>query len=147
MTTVPAAQDALVSAVKSAAGPRVDVEYGPWMERPAAEDVIVIGWRPDEGNTVDFDEVDAGLASSQEDYEVVGLVSSWNGNGDIRAAVNRSDELMEMIRTVLTEDRTLGGVVERARLRARSFSPYRTTQGAESAVEFTVQIRAHRIPD
>lgn len=145
MTTVPAALDGIINAVRSApAMNRVDVLYGPWLDRPSAEDVIVVGWRPDEGNTVDFEETAAGLNSDEESYDVIGLVSSWNGNSDVRGAVIRADELIESIRTVLRDDPTLTGAVTRAQMRSRSLSPYQTSQGAECAVEFVIHVNAYR---
>lgn len=145
MTAVPATRKALTSLLKALPAARgVLVLNGPWLQRPAEPDVIVIGWLPDEGGTVDFRRAPAGLGSEQEPFDVSGLVSAWRGDGDIEAAVDRADELVEMVRTVTHADQTLGGVVMRAWLRVASFSDYQTPDGAQCAVEFTVAVTAHR---
>ena len=134
-----------MSAIQAASGPRVLALNGPWLQRPSEADVIVVGWLPDEGATVDFEETQAGLDSTREDFDIAGMVSSWNGDGDMGAAVDRSDELVEAIRGAINADRTLGGVVTRARLQTVSFSDHQTAQGAESALEFSVRVTAFRM--
>lgn len=144
MTTVPAVRRGVTAAIRSVTGPRVLVLNGPWLQRPVEPDVIVVGWLPDEGATVEFRRTTAGLGSEEESFDLAGLVSAWRGDGDMVAAVDRADELVESIRTALVADPTVGGVVMRAWLQTLSFSDYQTSEGAQSAVEFAVGVTAYR---
>lgn len=143
MSTVPAALDALV-ATAVAVMPGVRVEDGPWINRPEAPDVIAIGWTPDEGEAVEFDEQPAGLDASQESYDVVCLASSWSGDLSMSARRARVDALVETLRGELRRDPTLGGVVARAVLTTLALNQYQTGQGCEATEMFTVHIDAFR---
>lgn len=153
MTTVPAALTALVELARSRAvdlqlpGKRpVRVVDGPWLDRPSEEDVIAIGWIPDEGEAVEFTDALAGLGSSQESYDVTCLASSWSGDTDIPARRARVDTLIEAVRAGLKADQTLGGTVTRARLATLSLNQWQLPKGCEVAVAFVVHIDAFRTP-
>jgi hypothetical protein len=145
MTAVPAALDALVSGFSAA--PALDgvlVFDGPWLRRPADPDVVVVGWTPDEGRTVEYVDAVAGLGSSRETFDVGGLASAWRGAASMSAVRRRADELIEAMRAHLRADPTLGGVVTRARLATLAFDEYQADAGTQVAVEFAIRIDAFR---
>lgn len=150
MSTVPAALSGLVTATRVAVStlpePMVRVDDGPWLNRPEEQDVVVIGWTPDEGEAVEFTDAIAGLGSSQETYTITCLASSWSGEVDMAARRARVDAIVEAIRAELKTDRTLGGVVTRARLAAWSLDQYQTSQGCEATETFVVAVDAFRVP-
>lgn len=150
MTTVPAAllglHAAATLAVSTLPAPAVRVDDGPWLNRPEQPDVVVIGWTPDDGTAVEHTDALAGLASSQETYDVVCLASSWSGTTDLVSRRTRADSLVEAIRAELKTDRTLGGAVARARLATLSLDQYQTASGCEVAIQFTVRVEAFRTP-
>lgn len=141
MTSVPAAVDGLLSVLRgSSTFARVKVEDGPWVTRPTDPDVAVIGWLPDDGPTVDWSDPIAGLDSDAETYDVQGLMSCWNGDGDIKAARDRADGLIEAFRGLLRDDPTLDGAVSRARLATGAMTQYQTSGGCEVAINFAVRV-------
>lgn len=150
MSTVPAALDGLVTSVRVAVSalpaPTVRVDDGPWISRPEERDVVVIGWTPDEGEAVEFTDAIAGLGSSQETYMVTCLASSWSGDLGMSARRARVDAIVEAIRAELKTDRTLGGVVTRARLATRSLDQFQTSSGCEATETFVVEVTAFRVP-
>lgn len=140
MTSVPAAVDGLLSVLRgSSTFARVKVEDGPWVTRPSDLDVVVIGWLPDEGPTVDWSDPIAGLDSDSETYDVQGLVSSWDGDSVIKTARDRADGILEAIRGLLRDDPTLDGAVSRARLVSGAMTQYQTSGGCEVAINFAVR--------
>lgn len=150
MTTVPAALLGLHAAATVATStlpePAVRVDDGPWLNRPEEQDVVVIGWTPDEGTAVESTDAIAGLASSQETYDVVCLASSWSGDTNLATRRARADSLVEAIRAELKTDRTLGGAVTRARLATLSLDQFQTSSGCEVAIQFVIRVEAFRIP-
>lgn len=150
MSTVPAALNGLVTtarvAVSTLPEPEVRVDDGPWLNRPEEPDVVVIGWTPDEGEAVEFTDAIAGLGSSQETYSITCLASAWVGEVDMPACRARVDAIVEAIRAELKTDRTLGGVVTRARLATLSLDQYQTSSGCEATETFTVEVVAFRVP-
>ena len=143
MSTVPAALNALRD-VWAAALAGVRVIDGPWLDSPSEPAVIVVGWLPEEGPTVDFGDAVAGLDSAREIYDVTNLASAWRGDAAMAPTRQAADDLLEGARGAIAADPTLGGVVTRARLAAGSWSQYRTAQGTQVTVEFTVHIDAFR---
>lgn len=148
MTTVPSAllglHAAATIATSTLPAPTVRVDDGPWLAKPEEADVVVIGWIPDEGTAVEYTDAIAGLASSQETYDVTCLASSWSGDTDLVARRGRADSLVEAIRAELKTDRTLGGAVTRARLATLSLDQYQTSSGCEVAIQFVVRVEAFR---
>lgn len=144
MTTIPAALDALVGLV-GRTQPDVLVSDGPWLARPDRPDVIAVGWTPTEGEAVEMVDVDAGLETSRETYDIICLASSWSGDTAMGARRARVDGMVEQVRARLVADPTLGGAVARARLATVSLGQYQTASGAEAAVEFTVRVDAFRL--
>lgn len=144
MTAVPAAIDALIGAFESVPGVRVI--DGPWLQRPSERDVVVVGWTPEEGSTVEFVNAIAGLGSSRETFDVSGLVSSWDGGTVMKTVRDRVDQIVEALRGRLVADPTLGGAVNRARLASAAVTQEQTDQGAVAEALFTVHVDAFRIP-
>lgn len=145
MSTVPAVLRALWDTWRAASPTSTAVIDGPWLDIPSEGDVIVVGWLPDEGSSVDLSDTTAGLGSDREDLDVTNLVSAWRGGTDMAPTRQAADDLLETARAAVAADPTLGGAVMRARLGGGSWSQYRTVQGTQVTVEFSVNVTAFRV--
>lgn len=145
MTAIPAALNGLLAAFKAAPGlSKVTIIDGPWLAHPEDPDVLVVGWTPSGDMSIEYVDAIAGLGSTRETFDVPGLVSAWRGGATLEATRARADELIEVARSTLQLDPTLGGAVTRARLATLVFDQYRTDQGTQVSIEFVVRVDAFR---
>lgn len=146
MTAVPAAIDGLLALLRTSAvlsDENVLIRDGPWVVRPDQPDVVVIGWLPTEGPTVEWHSTHASLriGDTAEEFTVQGLVSAWRGDTDMKSARHRADELLEAVRVAVQLDQTLGGSVATAALVTLSQAHWQMEQGVEVPIQFGIRAR------
>lgn len=144
MTAIPAAVDALLAATKRAL-PGVQVHDG----QPVvslANDCVVIGYDPDRA-AADQTESSGGLVTDRDTFDIVGLVSSWAGDAEMRPRRVRVFEMYAALRAELAQDSALGGAVTHCRPSVAQLQQGRTRQenvwtGTWATVAFTVRCQA-----
>lgn len=144
MTAVPAAISGLLALMRDSAVLGVDsvlICDGPWLQRPEAPDVVVIGWLPAEGPTVEWHSRAASLreGDNREDFTIQGLVSAWRGDIDLKAARDRADSLLEAVRTAIHSDPSLGGAVSHSQLITLSLAHWQLEDGVEVPIQFGIR--------
>lgn len=145
MTAVAAVIDNLLVRLKSSpvlSTPDVFICDGPWINRPQEPDVIVVGWLPAEGPTVEWHAQHASLreGDEREDFTIQGLISAWRGDTDLKSARDRAITLLSAIRTVIQADPSLGGVVAKAQLVTVSLAQWQTEDGVEVPIQFGIHV-------
>lgn len=140
MTAVPAAFDGVLAILKATpALAKVLIIDEPWVDRPSAKDVIVIGWLPEETGIVDWTEDLAGLGSYSETFDIQGLVSSFSGSTTLKPLRDRCDFLLETVRAAVHAHPTLNGAVSKARVVAQRMSLFENNMGAAVDTDFTIR--------
>jgi hypothetical protein len=144
MSAVPAAIDGLLAQMRLSpvlGTPDVLICDGPWLQRPQEPDVVVIGWLPAEGPTVEWHARPVSLreGDEREDFTIQGLISAWRGDTDLKAARDRADVLLEAVRTAIQEDRSLGGAVSHSQLITLSLAHWQLEDGVEVPIQFGVR--------
>lgn len=146
MTAVPAAIDALLLLLRNApALAAVRVYDGPWLMEPSEDDVVVIGWLPEDSATVSLREAPR-LASSESTFSVQGLAVAWSGDDDMHVVRARVDTTIETIRTTLLLNPSMSGAVSWAILALGSYRQARNAKGCEAVWDFTVNVNAFSRP-
>ena len=145
MTAVAAAIDGLLARIRSSptlSVPEVFICDGPWLVRPTEPDVIVIGWLPAEGPTVEWHAQHASLreGDESEDFVIQGLISSWRGDTDLKAARDRATQILQAIRATIWSDPSLDGAVSRAQLETISLAQWQSEDGVEVPIQFGVRV-------
>lgn len=153
-SSIPAAIDALVTAVKASAtftgvkvfdGPRVTTED------LVNKDRLYIGDSVDDEPAVDGEEFSphADMISRDEAYSIVVTAEAWSGDQDMKARRDRAFALKNGVETILRPtvpggpEPTLGGVVMWAEVAGGvKLIQRQTTNGAVASVTFHVQCRA-----
>lgn len=148
MTVVPAVIDFLVSMLRTdpgMVGDQVLVEDGPWINRPDAAAVIVVGWVPEEGESVDWQAAPSDLDDvAGETFTLQGLVSyldSSDAPDSMKRARDNADALLERLRGLVARERKLGGAVSRAEVVQVSAGPDQGEDGAEWAIRWAINAR------
>lgn len=144
MTAVPAAIDGLLALMRDSpilGAPNVLVSDGPWVQRPDEKDSVAIGWLSAETATVAWNSSPASLAADDptEAFTIQGLVLSWRGDLDFKAARDRADALLEAVRTVIQADPTLQGAVSYTELFTMSLVNWQLEKGVEVYIQFGVR--------
>lgn len=145
MTAVAAAIDSLLAQMRTSSTlsvPEVFICDGPWLQRPQEPDVVVIGWLPVEGPTVQWHARPASLREGDrvEEFTIAGLISAWRGDTDLKTARDRAVALLEAVRLAIQDDPTLGGVVSRAELTTLSLAQWQLEDGVEVPIQFGVHV-------
>lgn len=148
---VPAAIDALVSILNGAevlsgvvvhdGHPGTDLEDA---------DLVVVGWDPESGSSVDMrqDFNAAGARTRNEDFDVLCFAQSWTGDTDMSARRTRAFALLAAVEDALRatsaapDAPTLGGAVLWAHLTAAQVTQARGPDGVIVGVSFRVTCRA-----
>lgn len=146
MTAVPAAIDGLLALMRISpvlSSHKVLICDGPWLQRPQEPDVVVIGWLPAEGPTVQWHSHPTSLreADRGEEFTVQGLVSAWRGDTKLKLARDRADALLEAVRLAVRSDPSLGGAVSFSYLTAVSLAHWQLEDGVEVPIQFGIHAR------
>lgn len=143
MTAVPAAIDGLLALMRTSpalSSPDVLICDGPWLQRPQEPDVVVIGWLPAEGPTVQWHAQPASLREGdhREEFTIQGLVSAWRGDTNLKTARDRADALIEAVRIAVRSDPSLGGAVSIAHVVTLSLAHWQLEDGVEVPIQFGI---------
>jgi hypothetical protein len=131
-SAIPAAIDALVVMARQVLpvdelGERVQVMDGPVSDWPEQE-YVAIGLSPN-----DFDNpgtrAAAGLETSLDDAEVIGMIRAWSGDDDIAPLRARAYELFDALVAGTEADNRLGGAVDLAELTSCIYAPGASNRG------------------
>ena len=148
MSTIPAAIDGLISALKMdrflASIPIIDGQ--PTTDLP--KDYLAIGYSDDEGNSVSGSQTPAGLGGlrREEKFTIACEVSSWVGTTVMKTARDRAFLILGNVETVVRNDGTLGGAVAFSDFgQTIEVSQVQTDQGAVVTIRFNVAIKITRI--
>lgn len=144
MTAVPAAIDGLLMQMRTSpvlSSQDVLICDGPWLQRPQEPDVVVIGWLPAEGPTVEWHSRPTSLreGDDREDFTIQGLVSAWRGDTDLKSARDRADVLLEAVRTAIHADPSLGAAVSHSQLITLSLAHWQLEDGVEVPIQFGIR--------
>ncbi len=138
----PAVLDALLEVLRMHPGLRgVRIWDGPPL--PSSEqDSLVVGGvgseRDDPEVTSTF--TNAGLGQRAESVDVACQIFCWTGDTDMRPRRERAYSLLTAADDALAVDRTLGGLVARARLGDTvRLAQNQTESGAEAVLDFTIR--------
>jgi hypothetical protein len=148
---VPAAVDALLSAFQTApelAGVRV--VDGPPTTDVSEQDLLFVGWQPDNDISVALTQTFAGASTRirDETFDVGCYLESRSGDTDLKARRDRAFDLFAVVEQVLRgtqanpDAASLGGAVLWSQLTAGDFRQAQTEAGAQAGLEFTVACRA-----
>lgn len=142
ITAVPAATDALIQLLRTTpdlAGVRVN--DGPLLDKPTEAKIVVIGWLPDEGPTVEWasEPASLALADDRETFTMQNLVDVSSGGIVMKTVRDEADRILEAARAAIDADPTLGGAVTRASVATVSATPYQTDKGAEYTIIWSVR--------
>jgi hypothetical protein len=77
-------------------------------------------------------------------FEVACQLGVWSGDTDMSTIRSAAYETLETLGVILTGERTLGGVVDWARITRDAYQPTQSPNGAGAAVDFTVLVEATR---
>ncbi|WP_067967525.1 hypothetical protein [Nocardiopsis trehalosi] len=145
ISTIPAAMAALTATLQAAPGlAGVQVLQGPPTTNIEPDAVLV-------GFTGDVSEgairstrltADLGGRRDQETYQVTTMVSSFSGDTEMDARMERTCAMVAEIDRVLSADRKLGGAVAQARVVEVNLGQVQTTDGAECNAQVIIEIRA-----
>lgn len=146
MTAVPSAIDGLLGLMRTSPllnSDSVLICDGPWLQRPQEPDVVVIGWLPAEGPTVQWHSHPAALNAPDrgEEFTIQGLVSAWRGDTDLKSARDRADALLEAVRIAVHGDPSLGGAVSFSYLAMVSLAHWQLEDGVEVPIQFGIHAR------
>lgn len=131
-SAIPAAIPALVVMAGQvlpvdAHGDAVQVMDGPAAVWPEQE-YVAIGLSPN-----DFDNpgtrAAAGLETSLDDAEVIGMIRAWSGDDDIAPLRTRAYELFDALVAGTDDDRRLGGAVDYAEVTSCIYAPGASPRG------------------
>lgn len=150
VSTAPACIDALVAQMRAMVPQdgdgRVAVfDGGPIRDSEVTDDVIAIGYRPEDEDVVVDTRTREQMSAAPDDerYDILSVASSWRGRvTDQKTVRDRAYELVDLLAAQLAADQTLGGVVMRAYVSSTSLGQAQTTEGATATVRFTVSVRA-----
>lgn len=145
MTAVPTAINNLLELLRADTELKADdvlIEDGPWIDRPDKPAIVVVGWVPEEGESVDWSATSSDLSAGQnQSFTLQGLVSYLDGDGDMVIARNKADALLEKLRGIISKNKRLGGAVNHTELNAVSASPDQSPDGAEWAIRWAITAR------
>ncbi|MEU1275335.1 hypothetical protein [Streptomyces sp. NPDC005799] len=149
-SAVPAAITQLLAILRDPPIDKVDVIDGPPTEDVNTQDIIAIGWVPDNDQAAELTQTfnAAGARTRDEDFAISGVVDVWSGDTDftfVRARVfELLGELEQRLRATNTnpEAPTLNGAVLWAHLTAGVLRQYFAEQGVRAALTFTVTCHA-----
>ena len=128
--------------------PNVMVTDGqPIPPKDSEPDLLCIGYTGDDGETsVENIRLIQQAANSpdRETYEITCLASVWRGNDSENVVVVRDGcfAILNAVGAELAKDKSLGGLVLRARIMTDSFAQEQTDMGAVATVRFVVQVDA-----
>ncbi len=143
MTSIaPALLDALLAAFRAHPGLHgVRVWDGPAL--PASDqDTLAVGGAGTERDDPEVTSVftNGGLGQRAEAVDVAIQVVSWTGDTDMRPRRERVYAIVTAVDAALGVDRTLGGLVARARLGdSVTLAQNQTESGAEAVLEFIIR--------
>lgn len=144
-STIPAAIDALLAALRAADGlSGVDVFDGEPMTGEN-KDFICIGHDPtDPLNAVEADQVPASLGNRarEESYEILCSLAAWSGGTTMSARRVRALALFAVIESTVRANITLNGVVRSAQIGTYSLIQQQTDQGASAGLRFRIACSA-----
>lgn len=139
---VPAAIDALVATFTTADGLQdVTVLDGPSVSQARVQEIVSVGYTGMEDQAdVDAVAVGEGLGGTadREQFSIRCVAAVTRGSTEMAAARKRAYELFGASAVALAANRTLNGTVLRAMVGSHSLTQYQTDQGAQAAVNFTV---------
>jgi hypothetical protein len=150
VSTAPACIDALVTLMRAVLPQEGDdavrvFDGGPVRESEVTDDVVCIGYSPEDDSVVTDTRTVEQMESSPdtERYDITGLASSWQGGKiDAKTVRDRAYGLVDMLAAQLAADQTLGGVVMRARVSSTSLGQSQTSKGATATVTYTISVLA-----
>lgn len=156
-TTVPAALEGLVAALRAAPGLEgVDVYDGPVVSESKATAAISVGFTGERmSQTGAYPETTeaavevssapaslAGPADQAEQYTVQNMLAVLDGSRDVTAARTRAYKLLAAAGQAVTGDKTLGGAVAMARPGDHSLTQEQGQRGALVTIMFEVTVSA-----
>lgn len=146
MTAIPRVIDYLLDLLRNHSDMEgVQIEDGPPLQRPDAAALIVVGWVPEEGETVTWGSSPTALDDSEgESFSLQGLVSYLDSSDTpdaMKNARDQADALLERLRALIKANRRLGGAVNRSELVTVGASPDQSEDGAEWAIRWAINAR------
>jgi len=149
-SAVPAAITQLLAILQDPPIDKVDVFDGPPTVDVNTQDIIAIGWVPDNDQAAELTQNfnAAGARTRDEDFAIAGCIDVWSGDTDFALVRARVFELLGEIEQRLRatdanrEAPTLNGAVLWAHLTAGVLRQYFAEEGARAALTFTVTCHA-----
>lgn len=144
-STIPAALDVLVAAVRLAAPQNVLVLDGPPPTSTTPPDIIAIGFNGEPGTesvTAVRTGADVGGFSDSESYDIASLASSWRGDNDQKLVRDIAFGFVDLVAAELARDQTLGATVARAYLSVAGVAPLMDSKGAMCTARFVIHVDA-----
>lgn len=124
--------------------PDVQVFLGQPNRQSFANDVLILGWAPDDpAVTSEWDGTGLSTLRSEERYTVRNLVSSTRGRGSTQVVLQRAFAMIDAVAGVLAANPTADGLVMRASIGAFNVENVQTTEGVDCSVMFTVPVLGH----
>lgn len=132
MSLIPDAIDALLSMARSVLPPDADglpvqVLDGPEAEWPEHE-YVAIGLSPEDPESPST-RTPAGLETTAESAEIIGMIRVWYGDSEIRPLRTRAYELLDALRDATEADNRLGGAVDQCELTGHIYAPGASPRG------------------
>lgn len=137
MSVIPVAIDALLG-VAATALPDVQLLDGPEAVWPEAE-FVAIGLSPEDLENPST-RTPAGLESTTDRAEIIGMIRVWSGDPEIRALRVRAYQLLAALRAAIEADNRLGGAVDQAELTGHVYAPGASGRARWVDLVITVQV-------
>jgi hypothetical protein len=144
-SSIPGAIDALVALAQGAVAADVQVSDGP-PQSLDKQKLVVIGYVGPNGEAAVSaveDQMGLSTVNDMETYEIACQVSSWAGNGTIKALRDAVFTIYNAIASALELDSRLGGAVIRARVGQADYAPS-ITDALTVVADFRVHVEAMR---
>lgn len=146
-STIPAAIDALVTALTQADGlGSVAVLDGPEVDASSRDEALIVGaGAVDDPTAVDASTEHEGLSleRDREQYGIRCVLMVRDGSGSVPAARRRAYDLLGAVGAALAADYTLGGAVMTAGLGTHGLSQDQDERGAHIVIAFTIDVDAY----
>ena len=142
MTTVPAAIDAILAAVRTAL-PGTQVWDGPPVG-DEEDDRVVIGWARNRATTAVTrdDETFETLTGITERYSIPGVAISYSGDPDLKPRRDAAYALVEAVADAVAVDAGIGALNATASLVTGDLTQEKAGQGVQALVTFTIYVVA-----